>query len=162
MTVPSARSATTSRPASAPWRLYSPAKPPNPWRTHRGYRTANSPNTASRVSVKGAKGSHLMAHSAECAIRCDPLAPLTLTRDAVLGELAVRYPRWVRQGFGGFAGEYNRHGALAGRDVVAERADGTVIAAGRAGNVDENGHLLVKSHNGTVKIATGEVHLRPC
>lgn len=80
-------------------------------------------------------------------------------RDAVLAQLSTMYPVWLRDSFAAFVSEYDGASALQGMPVSVQRADGTTIAQGIARNVDDNGHLLVESTDGTVHIATGEIHL---
>lgn len=87
------------------------------------------------------------------------LPDIARVRAAILDELAVLYPRWTRDAFSAFVDEYNAHAALTGMTVSVQRADGTTIARGVAGNVDNNGHLLVDSYNGKIQIATGEIHV---
>lgn len=82
----------------------------------------------------------------------------TITR-ALLDSLNEVYELWCERGFGPFATEYNRANIVRGVDVVLQSADGQVLDAGRAVQVDESGRLVLEDAKGSHTAYAGDVHL---
>ena len=81
-------------------------------------------------------------------------------RNAALAEFASRYATWLTHGFAPFRDDYAAHALLTGKEVTIEDLDGTVTAEGRVEGVDPQGHLLVRSSDGTIQtVSSGEAHI---
>ncbi|MFQ5691530.1 MAG: biotin--[acetyl-CoA-carboxylase] ligase, partial [Nitrospinota bacterium] len=74
---------------------------------------------------------------------------------AVLDELDAGYRRWLREGFGPVARAWRERASTLGKRVRIIR-DGAEVE-GRAGDLAEDGALLVETASGTVRVQAGEV-----
>ena len=79
----------------------------------------------------------------------------TVLAEAVLSRLAIRYQEWSEGGFAVLRGEWLRHAAWLGQEVVAEHPSGPIV--GRAVGISDGGELIVETAAGPVTIAAGEL-----
>ena len=79
---------------------------------------------------------------------------------ALLNELAAMLECFEREGFAGFAEEWQDRHAHAGQ-LVRILADGTAPVEGRCAGVDADGALLLDTASGVRRILSGDVSLRP-
>lgn len=91
--------------------------------------------------------------------RAWPDAALTPALAAVLNALAVALTRFGRNGFAPFREAWLNDHAYADQEVVVLE-QGEERARGVACGVDAQGQLLVRTHDGVIAIATGDVSLR--
>lgn len=80
---------------------------------------------------------------------------------AVLDGVASAYRDWCDGGFGVLCEEYESASSLAGRGITVRDLSGAIVAAGRVDGVDDEGRLLLRAPDGSVRaVASGEVTLR--
>lgn len=79
---------------------------------------------------------------------------------AVLDGIAETYEMWSERGFLALRDDYAQRDALAGKDVSVRAGDGTLMAAGRATEVDETGRLVVRTEQGDIRVVGGDVTLK--
>lgn len=115
------------------------------------------------VNVLPVEGEALEGKNRRCCLSdlgLDPAVSLADVRDAVLAELADRYGAWCAHGFVSFREDYAAHALLTAKRVTIEDIDGTTTVEGRVEGVDDEGRLLVRAPDGTVRaVSSGEVHI---
>lgn len=80
---------------------------------------------------------------------------------SLLDRFAVRYERWLRDGFSPSADEFNLIEMNAGAMVAVRNRGGELLAEGEGAGVDVHGRLLLRQPDGSiVAVSSGEVTLR--
>jgi BirA family biotin operon repressor/biotin-[acetyl-CoA-carboxylase] ligase len=131
---------------------------------------AESPasSAAERVVVLGVgcnvtwAGSELPSELSQTATACDLegcLVDRTTLAEQVLSRLAIRYREWAEGGFAVLRGQWLRHAAWLGQEVVAKHPSGRIV--GRAVGISEVGELIVDTADGPIPIAAGDLELSP-
>ena len=78
---------------------------------------------------------------------------------AVLGQFARLYTRWLQEGFAPFAAGFSQDNPLAGKRVAMVDVEGRPLAEGVAQGVDERGNLLLLTADGPRAMGFGEAHI---
>ena len=92
--------------------------------------------------------------------------PLATVRPAevaadLLDRFAVRYERWLVEGFAPFADEFNLIEMNREAEVAVRNRGGELLAEGECTGVDVHGRLLLRQADGSVlAVSSGEVTLR--
>ena len=79
--------------------------------------------------------------------------------DELLQALENMHDLWQREGFAPFANAYRGYNDLRARRVRLVNLDGSVLAEGKAEDIDDQGRLLVATADGLQTISSGEVHI---
>lgn len=80
---------------------------------------------------------------------------------AVLDGVAGAYERFLSEGFGTLADDYEARSALTGERVCVSDAAGTVTGGGLVLGVDEEGALVLDDEGTRIVVTAGDVTLRP-
>jgi len=101
-----------------------------------------------------------LAGVAEAMSAFDAQRDATRLLAAVLNRLAAMREAFLAEGFGPMAARWSLRDAYRDQPVHLLH-EGKVLVEGMARGVDEEGHLLLETHAGLQRIASGELSLRP-
>lgn len=126
-------------------------------------RVANGVCIGIGINVFPAEEEPLEGKNERCCLsdlRMSSSTTLDDVRDTVLSEFANRYAMWLTEDFAPFCEPYAAHALLTGKEVTMEDLDGTPTVKGRVQGIDEQGHLLIRSPDGTTHaVSSGEAHI---
>lgn len=90
---------------------------------------------------------------------CEQDAAVDVVAQAVLASFAVRYDRWLKEGFAPFAADFAENDPLFGKCIQMVDVEGRSLVSGIARGIDNAGSLLVLTETGLRPVSFGEAHL---